>query len=584
MADPVVGITNGVPTSGTGTITTLGLTIPPATSTTSGVQGGPMVQGAVTTSAPTYTTGQIDPLSLTTAGALRVDSSAVTQPVSGTFWQATQPVSGTVTANQGGSNWTVNVAQINGVTPLMGNGVTGTGSQRVTIASDNTAFSVNAIQSGTWNIGTLTSITNTVNVASATAPASTMNSASATGGIASAMAAVFDDVTPTAITENNFGYVRMSANRNQYATIRDAAGNERGVNVTSANALVVDASATTQPVSGTVTVTQATAANLNATVTGTVAATQSGNWTNRIVGNAGATLDVASSQNVAMPTNMLVVGGEFNTSPTAITSGNASPLQLNGSGSLRVDGSGVTQPVSGTFWQATQPVSGTVTANQGGAPWSENQTQLNGVALGSPSNYGTSPGAVSVQGVNAFVTNTVTVSGTVTANQGTPPWLVGGDVASGSADSGNPVKIGGIAAGLTANPTPVTVGQRVNAYVDKVGRQIVAGSPRALKVSTYTTLTTTTETTIIGATVSAFNDLYSLIITNSSATATFVDIRNTTGGAVVMTIAAPAGDTRGFTVPVDSAMNQSTANTNWTAQLRTAVTSINITAMAATTV
>lgn len=32
---------------------------------------------------------------------------------------------------------------------------------------------------------------------------------------------------------------------------------------------------------------------------------------------------------------------------------------------LKVDGSGVTQPVSGTFWQATQPVSGTVTANAG---------------------------------------------------------------------------------------------------------------------------------------------------------------------------------------------------------------------------
>lgn len=37
-----------------------------------------------------------------------------------------------------------NVAQVNGVTTLTGNGVTGTGSQRVTIASDNTAFSVNA--------------------------------------------------------------------------------------------------------------------------------------------------------------------------------------------------------------------------------------------------------------------------------------------------------------------------------------------------------------------------------------------------------------------------------------------------------
>ncbi len=34
-------------------------------------------------------------------------------------------------------------------------------------------------------------------------------------------------------------------------------------------------------------------------------------------------------------------------------------------GTFTVDGSGHTQPVSGTFWQATQPVSGTVTANTG---------------------------------------------------------------------------------------------------------------------------------------------------------------------------------------------------------------------------
>lgn len=42
------------------------------------------------------------------------------------------------------ANQSANVAQINGVTPLMGNGTTGTGSPRVTIASDNTAFSVNS--------------------------------------------------------------------------------------------------------------------------------------------------------------------------------------------------------------------------------------------------------------------------------------------------------------------------------------------------------------------------------------------------------------------------------------------------------
>jgi hypothetical protein len=47
------------------------------------------------------------------------------------------------------ANQSVNVAQINGVTPLMGNGTTGTGSHRVTIASDNTAFTVNLGTGGT---------------------------------------------------------------------------------------------------------------------------------------------------------------------------------------------------------------------------------------------------------------------------------------------------------------------------------------------------------------------------------------------------------------------------------------------------
>jgi hypothetical protein len=39
-----------------------------------------------------------------------------------------------------------------------------------------------------------------------------------------------------------------------------------------------------------------------------------------------------------------------------------------------------------------------------------NLAQVNGVALGSPSAYGTSPGAVNVPGVNAFVTNPISAS------------------------------------------------------------------------------------------------------------------------------------------------------------------------------
>lgn len=64
----------------------------------------------------------------------------------------------------------INVAQVNGNTALAGNGVTGTGSPRVTIASDNTAFSVNAIPtpqtSGGYSISHLVSAatTNATNI------------------------------------------------------------------------------------------------------------------------------------------------------------------------------------------------------------------------------------------------------------------------------------------------------------------------------------------------------------------------------------------------------------------------------------
>ena len=52
-----------------------------------------------------------------------------------------------------------------------------------------------------------------------------------TGIQAAQIVGQFDDTSPTAITENQFGNLRMSANRNLYGTIRDAAGNERGLNV-----------------------------------------------------------------------------------------------------------------------------------------------------------------------------------------------------------------------------------------------------------------------------------------------------------------------------------------------------------------
>lgn len=68
------------------------------------------------------------------------------------------------------------------------------------------------------------------------------NALNSTGGGIQAVQTVaqFDDVSPTAITENQFGNVRMSANRNQYSTLRDAAGNERGANINAGNELLVN--------------------------------------------------------------------------------------------------------------------------------------------------------------------------------------------------------------------------------------------------------------------------------------------------------------------------------------------------------
>lgn len=157
-------------------------------STTSG-QKGILNLGAVTTAAPTYVTAQSNPLSLTTVGALRVDNSAVTQPVSGTvsanatLSAETTKVIGTINiaaaqtlatvsavtaitnalptgSNTIGAltaNQSVNNAQIAGVATATGNGVVGTGVQRVAIASDNTAFAVNSTLSAetTKVIGTV---------------------------------------------------------------------------------------------------------------------------------------------------------------------------------------------------------------------------------------------------------------------------------------------------------------------------------------------------------------------------------------------------------------------------------------------
>jgi hypothetical protein len=165
-------------------------------STTSG-EKGPLIQGAVTTGSPSYTTAQTSPLSLDTSGNLRVLAAA-----SGTF-----TVSGTVTANAGtnlntsalaletggnlatlagavtSSKVQTNVAQVAGTTTDTNSGNKSAGTQRIVIATDQPQLT-NALKvdgsgvtqpvSGTVTVNALPAGTNLIGQVSASNETSTV--------------------------------------------------------------------------------------------------------------------------------------------------------------------------------------------------------------------------------------------------------------------------------------------------------------------------------------------------------------------------------------------------------------------------
>lgn len=116
---------------------------------------------------------------------------------------------------------------------------------------------------------------------------------------------------------------------------------------------------------------------------------------------------------------------------------------------------------------------------------------------------------------------------------------------------------------------------------DLKGRLISVGAPRALKTTQQTTITSsTTETTVLSAVTSTFLDVYGVILVNTSPTACDVTFKDSTAGTTRFNIYVPAGDTRGFMLPMDAAHNQTAVNNNWTATCGSSVTSIKITMFA----
>jgi len=163
-----------------------------------------------------------------------------------------------------------------------------------------------------------------------------------------------------------------------------------------------------------------------------------------ISGSITATNPSVGSDGAAALTFDTQVGGVVSTSAPSYTNGNLNALSLTTAGALRVDGSGVTQPVSGTVAVSsvggTVTVSGTVATTQSTSPW----IVAGGGTAGSPAS-----GVVTVQGISGGTAMSVDSDGYVTtsapsysngtwnhlsldtsgnlrvlASQGTTPWAV----------------------------------------------------------------------------------------------------------------------------------------------------------------
>ena len=130
-------------------------------------------------------------------------------------------------------------------------------------------------------------------------------------------------------------------------------------------------------------------------------------------------------------------------------------------------------------------------------------------------------------------------SGTWTIQQGTPPWSVVGNVASGATDSGNPVKVGMVF--NTTPPTP-TSGNRVDLQSNMNG---------ALSVSQrnqYKNVTGNGTTTV----KSGAGVLQVIMINNAGSGGTMAIYDNTTasGSDIIATLTLPTGGVN----PVPAAM------------------------------
>jgi hypothetical protein len=227
-------------------------------------------------------------------------------------------------------------------------------------------------------------------------------------------------------------------------------------------------------------------------------------------GSGGATL-ATDDDGTAHHQKFIIEWGPDNTQTRVDTGASALPIQ-DGGNSITIDGSVSVTAISGTVNTNgsgfTQPVSGSVTVSQSTA--SNLKVDLSGTAANS------TPIVVSSAGT----------------------------VAHDAADSGNPLKIGAKCVTSPKGMTLVSNGDRVDLIADSDGKLLVkVGTTGADLVSERVTNTdgNSTAFTNFSAVSSTFNYVDAITICNSSAsTFATVDFRDGTAGSVLWTVPVPA--------------------------------------------
>lgn len=340
-------------------------------------------------------------------------------------------------------------------------------------------------------------------------------------------------------------------------------GDDSATQVDAANPLPVDSSGQTQPIS---------AASLPLPTGAATSALQLADGHNVTVDNGAAaaavniqdggntiTIDGTVDAGTGFP-SVATDAGAHGASQTGIramgTDGtNDQQILVAADGTVTVDGSGVTQPISAA--SLPLPTGAATSALQ--LADGHNVTVDNGAA-GAAVNIQDGGNVITIDGTLSTVTTVTTLS-----------TLTGGSVADDGPDSENPVKVGARARATISGDVVVTANDRVDLITD-VDRTLLTKpfAPSDDYVDGNASATDTTSTAVIAAVASVFVYVTSVVLTNSSSTDTTAEILSGAVGKGEYTVPANGGMI--FCPPTP--LTPSAVNTAWNFQASTGVTTL----------